>query len=86
MVIFGMFNIITAIFVEATMNGLKDSETERKYAQAYESNYMTEQLAKLAPRRRCLFDIGLRCEVMCISKQVEAMREETRSKASVPLV
>lgn len=28
-VIFGMFNIITAIFVEATMNGLKDSETER---------------------------------------------------------
>ena len=59
-VIFGMFNIITAIFVEATMNGLKDSESERKYAQAYESNYMTEQLGKL---------------VMIISKQVMATRK-----------
>eukprot|EP00438_Fugacium_kawagutii_P030048 Skav201344 [mRNA] locus=scaffold1389:424118:437038:+ [translate_table: standard] len=46
-VIFGMFNIITAIFVEATMNGLKETDAARKYAQAYESNYMTEQLGKL---------------------------------------
>ncbi|CAK9005854.1 unnamed protein product [Durusdinium trenchii] len=59
-VIFGMFNIITAIFVEATMNGLKDSETERKYAQAYESNYMTEQLGKI---------------VLSITKHVQNLRK-----------
>lgn len=28
-VIFGMFNIITAIFVEATMNGLKENANEK---------------------------------------------------------
>lgn len=28
-VIFGMFNIITAIFVEATMNGLKETDAAR---------------------------------------------------------
>lgn len=59
-VIFGMFNIITAIFVEATMNGLKETDAARKYAQAYESNYMTEQLGKL---------------VMSISKHVSNMRK-----------
>ncbi|CAJ1401008.1 unnamed protein product [Effrenium voratum] len=58
-VIFGMFNIITAIFVEATMNGLKENANEKKYAQAYESNYMTEQLAKL---------------VMMVSKTVQRAR------------
>lgn len=58
--IFGMFNIITGIFVEATMNGLKDQETHRKYAQAYESNYMTEQLAKL---------------VLCVSDKVRKSRQ-----------
>lgn len=89
-VIFGMFNIITAIFVEATMNGLKETDAARwlgcdkflckintkapqafhiqmwrclaprKYAQAYESTYMTEQLGKL---------------VMNISKHVSSMRK-----------
>ncbi|CAE7247732.1 unnamed protein product [Symbiodinium natans] len=58
--IFGMFNIITGIFVEATMNGLKEQEIHRKYAQAYESNYMTEQLAKL---------------VLCISEKVRKARQ-----------
>ena len=29
-VIFGMFNIITAIFVEATMNGLKETDAARR--------------------------------------------------------
>lgn len=59
-VIFGMFNIITAIFVEATLNGLKETDAARKYAQAYESNYMTEQLGKL---------------IMSISKHVSSMRK-----------
>ncbi|CAJ1363517.1 unnamed protein product [Effrenium voratum] len=61
-VIFGLFNIITAIFVEATLNGLKENEAHRRYAKAYESTYMTEQLAKL---------------VMCVSTQVQKMRSRT---------
>ncbi|CAE7153602.1 HERC1, partial [Symbiodinium pilosum] len=36
-VLMGLFNIITAIFVEATLNGLKENETHRRYAKAYES-------------------------------------------------
>eukprot|EP00439_Symbiodinium_sp_Y106_P085259 s97_g27.t6 len=51
---------VFSIFVEATMNGLKDQETHRKYAQAYESNYMTEQLAKL---------------VLCVSDKVRKSRQ-----------
>lgn len=58
-VLFGLFNIITAIFVEATLNGLKETETQRKYAKAYETSYMTEQLAKL---------------VVCVASQTQMMR------------
>ncbi|CAL1167597.1 unnamed protein product, partial [Cladocopium goreaui] len=58
-VLFGLFNIITAIFVEATLNGLRQNEIERKYAKAYESTYMTEQLAKL---------------VVCVSHQTQQLR------------
>lgn len=61
-VIFGLFNIITAIFVEATLNGLRENELQRRYAKAYESSYMTEQLAKL---------------VMTVSTQVEKLRSRT---------
>jgi len=61
-VLFGLFNIITAIFVEATLNGLKENEVHRRYAKAYESNYMTEQLAKL---------------VMTVSTQVQKLRSRT---------
>ncbi|CAE7266570.1 unnamed protein product [Symbiodinium natans] len=61
-VLFGLFNIITAIFVEATLNGLKETETQRKYAKAYETSYMTEQLAKL---------------VVCVASQTEMMRART---------
>mmetsp|Transcript_54126 Transcript_54126/g.97728 ORF Transcript_54126/g.97728 Transcript_54126/m.97728 type:complete len:885 (+) Transcript_54126:74-2728(+) len=61
-VLFGLFNIITAIFVEATLNGLKENETQRRYAKAYESSYMTEQLAKL---------------VMVLTSQVQKMRSRT---------
>ena len=82
-----MFNIITAIFVEATLifgfkphinriwdedcklllfltprNGLKETETQRKYAKAYETSYMTEQLAKL---------------VVCVASQTQMMRART---------
>lgn len=65
-VLFGLFNIITAIFVEATLNGLKENEVQRRYAKAYESNYMTEQLAKL---------------VMTVSTQVQKLRSRTEWSA-----
>ncbi|CAE7783342.1 unnamed protein product [Symbiodinium sp. CCMP2456] len=63
-VLMGLFNIITAIFVEATLNGLKENESHRRYAKAYESSYMTEQLAKL---------------VMVLSSQVQKMRNRNSS-------
>ena len=43
-------------------NGLKENESHRRYAKAYESSYMTEQLAKL---------------VMVLSSQVQKMRNRT---------
>ena len=92
-----MFNIITAIFVEATLifgfkphinriwdedgqlmsvivvpsprNGLKETETQRKYAKAYETSYMTEQLAKL---------------VVCVASQTQMMRARTLSAVLTP--
>ena len=45
-------------------NGLKENEVQRRYAKAYESNYMTEQLAKL---------------VMTVSTQVQKLRSRTPS-------
>jgi len=69
-VLFGLFNIITAIFVEATLNGLKENEVQRRYAKAYETNYMTEQLAKL---------------VMTVSTQVQKLRSRTALPAILGL-
>ena len=43
-------------------NGLKDNEVQRRYAKAYESSYMTEQLAKL---------------VMTVSTQVQKLRSRS---------
>ena len=43
-------------------NGLRQNEIERKYAKAYESTYMTEQLAKL---------------VVCVSHQTQQLRSRT---------
>ena len=43
-------------------NGLKENEVQRRYAKAYETNYMTEQLAKL---------------VMTVSTQVQKLRSRT---------
>lgn len=64
-VIFGLFNIITAIFVQATMNGLRENEAHLRNAKAYESNYMTEQLAKL---------------VRCVSQRVAKVRSRATSQ------
>lgn len=45
-VTFGLFNIITAIFVEATLKGLKASDRQQKFAKAHQSGWMTQQLAR----------------------------------------
>eukprot|EP00811_Abedinium_folium_P006883 NODE_1634_length_2414_cov_12.505028.p1 GENE.NODE_1634_length_2414_cov_12.505028~~NODE_1634_length_2414_cov_12.505028.p1 ORF type:complete len:726 (+),score=136.29 NODE_1634_length_2414_cov_12.505028:58-2235(+) len=39
-VIFALFNVITALFVDATMQGLLDVEHERRYAQLYNTEHV----------------------------------------------
>jgi len=45
--VFGMFNIITAIFVESTISGLKHNDTKRKYARQYERAFVKNKLEEL---------------------------------------
>eukprot|EP00931_Biecheleriopsis_adriatica_P060677 TRINITY_DN36452_c0_g1_i1.p1 TRINITY_DN36452_c0_g1~~TRINITY_DN36452_c0_g1_i1.p1 ORF type:complete len:971 (+),score=164.37 TRINITY_DN36452_c0_g1_i1:19-2931(+) len=47
-VLFGVFNIITAVFVEATLSGLKYNDAQRKYAQLTEQNFIKVKLEELA--------------------------------------
>ncbi|CAE8583206.1 unnamed protein product [Polarella glacialis] len=46
-VIFGLFNVITAMFVEATLTGLKTNDVQKKYAKLYETNYVKTKLSEL---------------------------------------
>merc|ERR1712137_494517 len=46
-IIFGLFNIITAIFVDATTAGLKHNDAKRKYASQYERKFVREKLHSL---------------------------------------
>jgi len=62
-VIFGLFNIITAIFVDSTISGLKHNDVKRKYARQYEHHYVQSKLKDLVAqiqflheRRRGLHD------------------------------
>jgi hypothetical protein len=48
--IFGLFNVITAIFVEATMAGLKYSETKQKLQSAYENEFVKRKLHELVDK------------------------------------
>jgi hypothetical protein len=54
-IIFGIFNIITAIFVQATMEGLQFNHVQNKYAQMYESHYMRRKLEALVDRIRHIY-------------------------------
>jgi len=49
-VIFGLFNIITAIFVDSTTMGLKHTDTKRKYAKQFERKFVTSKLRDLLQR------------------------------------
>eukprot|EP00434_Breviolum_minutum_P035867 symbB.v1.2.031765.t1/scaffold3723.1/size51423/2 len=48
--IFGMTNIITAMFVDATLSGLKYNDVQRKHAKLHETNYVTRKLNDLVIR------------------------------------
>eukprot|EP00415_Alexandrium_ostenfeldii_P003709 UN3709 len=50
LVVFGLFNIIAAIFVETTISGLKYNNVQRKYARMYESRYVQGKLEGLVDR------------------------------------
>jgi len=50
LVVFGLFNIIAAIFVETTISGLKYNNIQRKYARLYESRYVQGKLETLVRR------------------------------------
>lgn len=58
-IIFGIFNIITAIFVQATMEGLQFNHVQNKYAQMYESHYMRRKLEALVDRIRHIYHIEM---------------------------
>lgn len=49
-VMFGLFNIITAIFVDSTIAGLKHNDVRRKYARQYEKNYVQGKLRNFLQR------------------------------------
>lgn len=46
-VYFGLFNVITAVFVESTIAGLKHSDAKRKQVQQYEKKFVQEKLMTL---------------------------------------
>merc|ERR1712048_216427 len=49
-VILGVFNIITAIFVEATLSGLKHNDEKKKYNRLYEAHFVQSRLVDLVSR------------------------------------
>jgi hypothetical protein len=57
-IIFGLFNVITAIFVEATMQGLKYNETKQRLASKYRSMYVEKMLRKLVKRIETIYYEG----------------------------
>jgi len=52
--IFGLFNIITAIFVDTTVAGLKHNDVKRKYIRQYERMYVAGKLTELLERARTM--------------------------------
>jgi len=48
--IFGLTNIITAMFVDATLSGLKYNDVQRKHAKLHETNYVTRKINELVVR------------------------------------
>jgi len=57
-IIFGLFNVITALFVESTLSGLKYNDVQKKYARMYESRYVYQKMSQLIQRIRHLHPTG----------------------------
>jgi len=63
-VMFGLFNVITAIFVDSTISGLQHSDVKKKHSRQYESRFVREKLKDLlnhiAVLRSSKHDMGRR--------------------------
>lgn len=53
-VTFGCFNIITAIFVDSTISGLKRNDLKRKFERQYERSWVREKLKAIVARMKQL--------------------------------
>jgi hypothetical protein len=49
-IVFGVFNIITAIFVETTVSGLRHNELQKRRHRFYEGQYVETKVVELADR------------------------------------
>jgi len=76
-VVFGLFNIITAIFVQATMDGLRFNHVQNKYAQMYEARYMRRKLEALVARIRHIYNQEMASDI-CVRGSAK-FGEETAS-------
>jgi len=55
LMLFGVFNIITAIFVDSTIAGLKHNDVKRKHMKMYERKYVKQKLRVLLERVQEVF-------------------------------
>eukprot|EP00811_Abedinium_folium_P000252 NODE_1022_length_2647_cov_11.688889.p1 GENE.NODE_1022_length_2647_cov_11.688889~~NODE_1022_length_2647_cov_11.688889.p1 ORF type:complete len:749 (-),score=188.80 NODE_1022_length_2647_cov_11.688889:244-2490(-) len=53
-IIFAVFNVITALFLEATMSGLKYNDMQRNFEHKYECRYVKRKLEALVHRVRLI--------------------------------
>merc|ERR1719401_3094668 len=72
--IFGLFNVITAMFVEATMNGLKHNDVQRRHNKLYERRYVRARLQSPVDRVRAIKGVAAP-----VGKQAEASSPRSQS-------
>lgn len=90
-VIFGLFNIITAIFVESTISGLKYNDVQRKYARMYESRYVTFKIEALVAQITTIREEGEDFCTVCNERtdyveEVALSEQDFRKVISDPVV
>lgn len=70
-VIFGIFNIVTAIFVDTTTAGLKHNDVKRKHEQQYEIDFFKSKLTQFIDRILSVSEtLGLDLKTRAFDKQV----------------
>jgi len=75
-VIFGLFNIITALFVEATLTGLKTTNVHAKYRSKYGGRYVQKKLKALVDRITLVVDA-----VEGLSTEGQVLRQGSSSES-----